>query len=557
MRYASLFFSLSLLAFTSRGQSLNWAYSIKNPVVLEGLIDISSNQINRFAVIGNGNSGASLEIISGSSGYSSPGNFLAVYNENSQIQWFAATIGIAFGVQMNASGEVFVTGRSGAGETYLQKYSSAGALLWTGSASVDGNATEIQELSDGRIIVAGRVDISSAVTLANNATVNLDKGAYILEFSSSGSLTGAYGISVPDAAAYIYVFDLASDAQNNIYLCGQLDGIADFDLSGANSQNALTNAYDAYVVKYDANFALQWFRQFGDSNNPKGWDKARTMSIDSENNVFVGGEFTWTTDFDLSNPGTAVLLSDNDSQVPSGFILQYGASGNLNWVKKIGNNNASGNTTDYASVSVQDIFLDAGYLYLLLEGYGIVDMDPESGNSYFSAGLNSSPGFFIGKYSDKAVFATGFAIGSGETMSITGSVGFEGLGEDALVIGGTFQKSVDFDPGSEIFKLECAPGSFYNFDYDIYYARYLFSGLTAIPQTTSLQQLVYPNPFTNSLTIQEPYKLLEIFDQQGRLVLSNSQGDSPISAEHLAKGCYTLRILNKENLPEFIRLIRQ
>ncbi len=203
-------------------QQPEWAYSFNNPQVLENLTDVSVNCSNRFAIVGGGNSGISMDPIGQLPTYNSTGNFVAAYNENAQILYVYPTVGNAFAVKVFATGNVFVSGAftgtqnfdltvgssplTAVGyDTYLQEFNSAGQFQWAAKATAEGTPSKIEILADGRIVVAGRSYLEAVATLSNNNTVNLSKGAYILEFSATGQFTNAANFSAPDPEAYVYV----------------------------------------------------------------------------------------------------------------------------------------------------------------------------------------------------------------------------------------------------------------------------------------------------------------------------------------------------------------
>jgi hypothetical protein len=180
-----------------QSQNVEWANSFPNPTPMESITAISTNTSNRFAMLGTGNQGTSLDPLNLSASFNSPGNFVACYNENAAVQWVNPTAGNAFGVKLASDGSVYITGTfsgsqdfdPGAGSsvlvsaagnaTYLQKLNSDGSFAWAVQASVDGNPTKIELLADGRAVVAGRSDVSATVTLSNNSTVQLEKGLYL------------------------------------------------------------------------------------------------------------------------------------------------------------------------------------------------------------------------------------------------------------------------------------------------------------------------------------------------------------------------------------------
>lgn len=534
-------FAFIIFSDLSKAQTLHWAYNLANPSTMESFTDISSNANNRFAVIGSGNQGVSLDFISGNSNYNSSGLFLAVYNENAAIQWKVDLPGtVSTGIKMNANGEVFVIGRNSL--DYLAKYGASGNLIWSTSFTTSLTPSKIVELPNGKIIVAGDGG-ASTVTLSDNTVVNLNKGAYLLEFSSSGDLIGAYNISVPAPAQFINIYELTTDASSNIYIGGQLDGIADFDMGSGVSQNTMTNGYDAFVAKYNSSFQLQWFKTFGDNNNaPKGWDKTHAIEVDGSGNIYVGGEFTWTTDFDPSNPGTYVLTSDDNTQGPSGFLLQYSSSGTLNWVKKIGNLNQTGNIyVDRADVWLEDIKLYGNSIIVMVGGIGKVDMDPSTDTAYVLMGELSSPSLFFGKYDLTGAYQAAFAVGTTVSMAETRSVGLELLANETFVTAGTFQKTVDFDPTSAVYNLQVTGSSF---DKDLYVAKYSFATPMGLSENIYSGAKVYPNPFHNRFWINMPATTCKVYDLQGRLLKEDMVNGSEIDLSEVNPGAYIIEIFN-------------
>lgn len=554
---------LAILAFPSAtlAQTLEWAYSFQNGVVIEDVTDISGNGSNRFVLLGfTDPNTVSIDPINKKTEYKPAGKYVAAYNENAEIQWMKTAAANPQGVKMNSKSEVFVTGSFGGtvdfdpsdkvlnlssanvGSTYLQKFDPSGNLVWAVGATTDGIGFEIEPMPDGRIVVAGRADVPSNVTLSNNSVVDLQKGVFLLEVSSDGKLTNAFSIAVPDAAGYGYVFDLASDAANNLFVCGQIDGVADFDLGSGTSNNVKTRAYDAFVVKYNNQFKLQWYKVFGDINvSPNGWDKAHSMAVDASGNLFVGGEFTWTTDFDpISNPGKTKIISDTRTQTPSGFIMQYTNDGTLNWVKKIGAPNMD--TGIFGETRVRGIQLLGNTLYAWIENSRNCDVDPSDAEvKYNSTGASS---LIFATYTNQGVYQKSFHLDT--PLLYTISKGFEMLGTESFVTSGTFQKDSDFDPTSGTKLLKTDPNGFaYSFDKDIFIAKYKMGTSTASRPSFAAGELkVFPNPFTDEINISGTANLvlrnLKIYTAEGKLVLHETGDLKRINTAKLLSGFYIL-----------------
>jgi len=559
--FLMLLLGVFMISSTVYAQTLEWAYSFQNGVVLEDVTDISGNGSNRFVLLGfTDPNTVSIDPINKKTEYKPAGKYVAVYNENAEIQWMKTAAANPQGVKMNSKSEVFVTGSfngtvdfdpsdkafnltsTNVGSSYLQKFDLSGNLVWAVGATTDGIGFEIEPMPDGRIIVAGRADVPSKVTLSNNSVVDLQKGVFLLEVSADGKLTNAFSIAVPDAVGYGYVFDLVSDAANNLFVCGQIDGVADFDLGTGTANNIKTRAYDAFVAKYNNQFKLQWYKVFGDTQGPPyGWDAAHAMDIDASGNLFVGGEFTWFTDFDpVANPGKFKILSDNDSQTPSGFIMQLSTTGTLNWVKKIGAPN-NGLTISGES-RVRDIQLQGNTLFTSIETSRYTDVDPSDAElKYTSAGATS---LVFATYTNQGVYQKSFHLDT--PLLYTISKGFEMLGTESFVTSGTFQKDSDFDPGSGTHLLKTDPKGFaYFFDKDIFIAKYKMGTATKSKSMVVAKEVkVYPNPFTNEITISanlaQPISSVKIYNMEGKLILSGTGNQSRLNTEALLSGMYSL-----------------
>ncbi|QQS72498.1 MAG: hypothetical protein IPP95_15225 [Flavobacteriales bacterium] len=97
--------------------------------------------------------------------------------------------------------------------------------------------------------------------------------------------------------------------------------------------------YDGFIVKLDAGLVHQWYSRMGDTNmgQPGGWDAIQEVVVDANGDVYAGGYFTWTTDFDPDHaPGTFTLQADDNSQGQDGFIIRYSSAGAVQSVTHIG-----------------------------------------------------------------------------------------------------------------------------------------------------------------------------------------------------------------------------
>ena len=117
-------------------------------------------------------------------------------------------------------------------------------------------------------------------------------------------------------------------------ITGWFGGTADFDIDtgyyNLSSVGNPTSLRDIYLAQYDTSGKLQWVHRFGDT----GHDYSKGLIIDSKNNIYLGGEFRATVDFDAGS-GTANLSAAKgvNSDV---FIAKYRSNGQYVWAKRFG-----------------------------------------------------------------------------------------------------------------------------------------------------------------------------------------------------------------------------
>ncbi len=212
----------------------------------------------------------------------------------------------------DAAGNLYLTGRvdgdpslSSNQNCFTAKVDPAGIISWSqaynSSGSFEDRGTSIRVSSFGNVYVTGR---------SWNGT---DFDIFILKYNSSGAQQWVQtysGGNGNDEAK-----DMALDASENIYVCGQIEEVTD-------------SVFDYVTLKYNSSGAQQWARKYNGIGN--GNDLATAVAVDGNGNVIVTGE----TDADAS------LNINRDIAT-----LKYDPSGNLLWAKTY---NGSANTDDAA-----------------------------------------------------------------------------------------------------------------------------------------------------------------------------------------------------------------
>jgi len=210
--------------------------------------------------------------------------------------------------------------------------------------------------------------------------------------------------------------DVASDIAGNSYMAGSFSGTVDFDPASDHPGNTdiLTSrgVTDAYVAKYAPDKSLIWaIRMGGDSTTSAGFgpdDRATSLSVDSNENVYVTGQYKGSSDF-----GSQTLTTAGDLDA---FVVKLNSSGAVQWANRWGGTvNNRGNSVDVdrnGNVLVLSVNLGAAGTDIL---------------KFNSSGVN-----VWSKYVDNAGLNTGDL-----AVDPAGNV----------VVVGAFQGHVDFDPG--------------------------------------------------------------------------------------------------------------
>jgi len=180
-------------------------------------------------------------------------------------------------------------------------------------------------------------------------------------------------------------FSVAVDSENNVYVTGSFEGTVDFDPDPANFVGLTSNndSLDVFVTKMDPLGNLVWAKSFGDATEDKGF----SVAVDSENNVYVTGNFRGTVEFDPDPANFVGLTSNNDSL--DVFVTKMDPSGNLVWAKSFGD------TTEDKGISVAVDSSDNVYVTGNFRGTLDFDSDEEGIPELTS---NDSQDVFVIKY---------------------------------------------------------------------------------------------------------------------------------------------------------------
>jgi hypothetical protein len=318
-------------------------------------------------------------------------------------------------------------------QCYLAKSFEATSAIGSVTSMVKSIATDINgNIFTTGIITNGTFDFdpgpsSSSITVINNTT-------YVSKFDSVGNFVwvkffGGSGSTIGPC----WTNSLKIDASGNIYLAGSFGGTVDFD-PGPGFSNLSYNggSQDGFVCKLDNNGNFVWVKTFGSS----GLVVSNSVTLDLVGNIIIAGYFQGVTDFD---PG-ATVFNLTSTGLEDIFILKLDSFGDFIWAKSIGGVN-SDKANSISSDPAGNV-ISTGYFQ------GTADFDPGSGvTNIVSAG---SWDVYINKLDSYGNFVFAKSLGGNQTES-GNAICSDQNGNIGIV--GSFNNTVDFDPGGAIFNL--------------------------------------------------------------------------------------------------------
>lgn len=374
--------------------------------------------------------------------------------------------------------------------------SSGNGWGWGVAVDVSGNVYSVGQFQ-------GVVDFDPGAGVSNMTAAGSFNDIYISKLDASGNFQWAKRMGSTDND---FGYGVALDASGNVYACGSFSGTVDFDPSPAVFNLVSPVGTDIFICKFDGNGNFLWARNMGGTS----YDVAMDIKIDPNGNVLTTGYFDGTADFD---PGVGTYTATTAGGIDI-FISKLDAAGNFVWAKTIGSTSsdrgdgitvdASGNvyTTGYFSLTTDfdpgvgtytlaaagntDIFvikLDPSGNFVLagnMGGTGTADAGTAievdaSGNiyttGYFSSSADFDPGpavvtlnaagnreIFVSKLNSSGAYVWAKKIG-GTSIDEGYAIKVDAGGN--VYTTGSFDGTVDFDPGSAVYNLATpSPGPF-------------------------------------------------------------------------------------------------
>lgn len=314
-------------------------------------------------------------------------------------------------------------------DIFVSKLDASGNLVW--AKKFDGNNDDYGQSiavdASGNVYVtgffSGTVDFDPGTGTSNLTAVG-NNDIFIVKLTSSGALSWAkqIGGTLKDEA-----YSLKLDNSSNVIITGTFAGSVDFDPNTGTSNLVSVGSQDIFILKLSSAGNLVWAKSIGSTTA----DNGMAVTTNSNNDIFVTGDFSGSADFDPSTTNNITLAAAGGKDL---FVLKLDASGNFAWAKNIGS------TTDEDGYSIAT---DASS-NVIVTGYfnGTVDFDPSASTSNLT-----SQGYdiFILKLSSTGGFIWADKVG-GASADYGKAVSADASGN--IFVTGYFNSTADFDPGS-------------------------------------------------------------------------------------------------------------
>lgn len=390
-----------------------------------------------------------------SSGSSADGDlFLARYDHNFNLLWIKTFVNtqtfILQKIETDANGNIFTSGNfnnsvdidPSAGihnlhsypannsykDIFLAQFSSNGTLNWAKSigSSVDDELADISVDGNNNVVIGISFEGSSTY-IDSVFQYNSLSADYIgiYQFSNSGNLNWQFNNYSNTSGGYIKIFDLKCNNAGEVFFTGSLGGSAYFlypAILGACGSSVICE----YLAKLNSSgVCTRAETAYGSSC------VGRTLDLDAVSNVYLGGYFTGTKDFDYS---TAVVnLTSTPSTGSNYFISSYDSTGSFRWANKI----PTSGIPDLRLSNSEKIWMEGEYT-------GTVDFDPGTGTNSITVPSNTN---FVSTFSSHGSYQNAFAFkGCGSTKDVSTAV--SKTINNGVIVAGVFTGEIDLDPGT-------------------------------------------------------------------------------------------------------------
>jgi hypothetical protein len=417
---------------------------------------------------------------------------------------------------------------------FIAKYNPDGELLriWAFITIGEGLITGFDLGNGGDIYLAGSVHNSN-----NFGIIDLDPGAGVFNFQSPLSISRSFICKINETGGFQWakkldsdinspsIYDISTNQTGEIIIAGSFNYTVDFDPGPETFNLNATSLTDSFILKLDSDGNFVWARQF--SGTP-GLSRRYAYSIKTDNTgrIYVSGTFQSTTDFD-PGPGIFNLQPQGPNNV---FICVLDDDGNFVWAKGLVTSsiNESGNISEVHLDAFGSVYITANYSGTIgfLDNNEAQNIPVDHGSGFYICKLTQSGGFQW-LYSTPSLFRSSVISAANE-----------------IAVAGSFNGTVDFDPGPAVFELNAPP-----LNWDMFIVKFSQPTLSnEFPGEKQIRVHLYPNP-TKGLVFAETLASglsIAVYNSSG-IKVHETNIDSPaftFDLSHLPAGMYLVHLVD-------------
>lgn len=249
----------------------------------------------------------------------------------------------ASALAVDSAGNVFVSGNSSGGNVgtggpavaagvFVARMTSSGGTTWAESYGNAAGATvstialdgSDNVYSTGYFYYTGNFNPSGTTTLTNGGGQDI----YVTKLTGAGALSWAGRIG---GAGDDFPSGIVADASGNVFVSGTFSGTADLDPSaGVHNVTATPSHFDTFAERLTTSGTLTWADAIGGTSDVDAglrYHYGDAVAIDSSDNVYIGGSYSGTADFD-PGAGTYNLAASGSGSV---FVERLNADSSFGW----------------------------------------------------------------------------------------------------------------------------------------------------------------------------------------------------------------------------------
>jgi hypothetical protein len=280
---------------------------------------------------------------------------------------------------------------------YVARYNNQLELIWVkmliGNGDSTGlNPTKVMADAAGNTIVAGfhnnTFDADPGLNVQTIAGFPFSNSGFIVSLNASGNYN--WSAQFGNANNNCRIYDFVQTSNGHFHFCGDFNDSIDFD-PGPNTQLRVAdgNTSGSFVLELnaDGSFAkvITW----------DNLDVLRCIDKDEFDNIYVGGAYSGSTDFD---PGVGTYILNSSFFNLTGIALSIDTSGGFRWAANFINANATNTSVVKDIAYANSILAVTGQFNLSIDadpGTGIQVLTAAGNYDHFHVGLGSNLGNFV------------------------------------------------------------------------------------------------------------------------------------------------------------------